>query len=105
MCTATPAIRATLAMFVVAEVHPFTDGNGRTERLAMNLFFTAAALTRIIIPAVSRDDYISKLKAMSTDSQSTPVVRVLGNTARFSRWIDMSSKASAFAELKRSSAI
>jgi len=25
-----------MTMFVVAEVHPFSDGNGRTARLAMN---------------------------------------------------------------------
>jgi Fic family protein len=44
-------------MFVVAEVHPFTDGNGRTARLAMNQFLTQAGLTRIIIPTVYRNDY------------------------------------------------
>ena len=32
MSAATPANRAALAMFVVTEVHPFTDGNGRTQR-------------------------------------------------------------------------
>ncbi len=105
MSAATPANRAALAMFVVAEVHPFTDGNGRTARLAMNLFLTAAGLTRIIIPTVYRDDYISALKAMSTNSLPTPLVRMLGRAARFSRWVDMSSKASAFAYLKRSNAL
>jgi hypothetical protein len=50
MSAATPANRAALSMFVIAEVHPFTDGNGRTARLAMNHFLTEAALTRIIIP-------------------------------------------------------
>jgi hypothetical protein len=105
MSAATPANRAAVAMFVVAEVHPFTDGNGRTARLAMNLFLTEAGLTRIIIPTVYRDDYISALKAMSINSLPTPLVRMLGRAARFSRWVDMSSKASAFADLKRSNAL
>jgi hypothetical protein len=104
MSAATPANRAALAMFVVAEVHPFTDGNGRTARLAMNLFLTEAGLSRIIIPTVYRDDYISALKAMSSNSLPTPLVRMLGRAARFSRWVNMSSKASAFADLKRSNA-
>ena len=104
MSAATPANRAALAMFVVAEVHPFTDGNGRTARLAMNLFLTAAGLTRIVIPTVYRDDYISALKAMSTNSLPTPLVRMLARAARFSRWVNMSTKASAFADLKRSNA-
>jgi Fic family protein len=31
-----PLARAVMTMFVVTEVHPFIDGNGRTARLAMN---------------------------------------------------------------------
>jgi hypothetical protein len=81
MSAATPANRAALAMFVVAEVHPFTDGNGRTARLAMNLFLTEARLTRIIVPTVYRDDYISALKAMSINSLPPPP----GSHARQSR--------------------
>ncbi len=105
MSAATPENRATLAMFVVAEVHPFADGNGRTARLAMNLFLTQAGLTRIIIPTVYRDDYISALKAMSSNSHPTPLVRMLTRAARFSRWIGMSSKADAFGSLKQSNAL
>ena len=52
MSAVTPANRAAIAAFVVAEVHPFADGNARTARLAMNLFLTEAGLTRIIIPTV-----------------------------------------------------
>jgi hypothetical protein len=105
MSAATPANRAALAMFVVAEVHPFTDGNGRTARLAMNLFLSEACLTRIIIPTVYRDDYISALKAISINSLLTPLVRMLGRAARFSRWLNMTSKETAFADLKRSNAM
>jgi hypothetical protein len=105
MSAATPANRAALAMFVVAEVHPFTDGNGRTARLAMNLFLTEARLTRIIIPTVYRDAYISALKAMSSNTLPTPLLRMLGRAARFSRWVNVTSKALAFADLKRSNAL
>ncbi len=105
MSAATAANRAALAMFVVAEVHPFADGNGRTARLAMNLFLTAAGLTRIIIPTVYRDDYISALKAMSNNSLPVPLVRMLGRAARFSRWVNMTSKANAFGDLRRSNAL
>ena len=105
MSAPTPEQRATLATFVVAEVHPFTDGNGRTSRLALNLFLTQAGLTRIIIPTVYREDYISALKAMSSASHPVPLVRMLSRAARFSRWLDMHSKESAFAALKRSHAL
>jgi hypothetical protein len=104
MSAATPENRAALAMFVVAEVHPFTDGNGRTARLAMNLFLTEARLTRIIVPTVYRDDYITALRAMSSNAHPVPLCRMLARAARFSRWLDMSSKDNAFAALKRSNA-
>ena len=105
MSATTSANRAALAMFVVSEVHPFTDGNGRTARLAMNLFLTEAGLARIIIPTVYRDDYITALKAMSGNSLPTPLIRMLGRAARFSHWVNMSSKEVAFADLKRSNAM
>jgi hypothetical protein len=105
MSAATPENRAALAMFVIAEVHPFADGNGRTARLAMNLYLTQAGLTRIIIPTVYRDDYISALKAMSSNAHPIPLVRMLARAARFSRWVDVSSKTNAFAALKRSNAL
>jgi hypothetical protein len=105
MSAATPENRAALATFVVAEVHPFTDGNGRTARLALNLFLTQAGLARIIIPTVYRDDYISALKALSSTGHPVPLVRMLARAARFSRWLDMRSKDQAFAALKRSNAL
>jgi hypothetical protein len=105
MSAATPESRAALAMFVIAEVHPFTDGNGRTARLAMNLFLTHSGLTRIVIPTVYRDDYISALKAMSSNAHPIPLIRMFARAARFSRWIDMSSKSNAFADLRRSNAL
>jgi fido (protein-threonine AMPylation protein) len=105
MSAVTPANRAALAAFVVAEVHPFADGNGRTARLAMNLHLSAAGLTRVIIPTVYRDDYISALKAMSGNAHPVPLVRMLSRAAQFSRWIDFSSQAAAFAALKQSMAL
>ena len=45
-----PLARAVMTMFVVAEVHPFLDGNGRTARLAMNCVLSAGRQNRIIIP-------------------------------------------------------
>lgn len=104
MSATTPANRAALAMFVVAEVHPFNDGNGRTARIAMNHFLTNANLTRIIIPTIYRDDYITSLKAM-TNGHAAPMPRMLSIAARFSRWLDMSAKDKCFAALEHSNAL
>jgi hypothetical protein len=101
----TPANRAALSMFVVAEIHPFTDGNGRTARLAMNQFLTQADLTRVIIPSVFRDDYLTALSAMSGNGYPVPLLRMLTRAARFSRWLDLTSTASCFAALASSHAM
>lgn len=42
--------RALMTMFVVTEVHPFTDGNGRTARLAMNAELTASEQSARSVP-------------------------------------------------------
>jgi hypothetical protein len=74
---ADPIARALMMMFVVTEVHPFTDGNGRTARLAMNCTLTAAGLSRIIIPTVYRDDYLLPLKALSHNADTLPYIQAM----------------------------
>jgi hypothetical protein len=106
MAAPTPGARSALAMFVVAEVHPFQDGNGRTARLAMNCALSQAGLTRIIIPTVYRDDYLSALRALSLrDGRPAPLVRMLARAARFSRGVDFHSQATCFESLREANAL
>jgi hypothetical protein len=72
-----PTARAFMTMFVVAEVHPFTDGNGRTARLALNCALSHAALARIIVPTVFREDYLLPLKALSHQSDPAAYISML----------------------------
>src|SRR5690554_5951332 len=71
-----PLARALMTMFVVSEVHPFKDGNGRTARLAMNSVLSAAGLSRIIVPTVYREDYLP-LKSLSNHADATPYIRAM----------------------------
>jgi len=70
-----PFARALMAMFIVTEVHPFMDGNGRTARLTMNAYLTQANASRIIIPTGYREDYLLPLKALSQNNDPTPFIR------------------------------
>ena len=72
-----PVQQALLAMFVVAEVHPFTDGNGRTARLMMNCWLSAAGQCRVIVPTVYREDYLLSLKALSHNADATGYIRAM----------------------------
>jgi hypothetical protein len=78
-----PVAQALMTMFVVAEVHPFSDGNGRTARLAMNCVLSAAGRSRIIVPTVSREEYLSSLRRMSNHAEAVPYVDAM---TRLHKW-------------------
>lgn len=99
-----PECRAALAHFVVSEVHPFADGNGRVSRLLMNLILSEAGLTRIVIPTVFREDYILALKALTNDGHAEPHVRMLARAAEFSAALDYGNQAHVLDQLERSNA-
>jgi Fic family protein len=63
-------------MFLVSEVHPFVDGNGRLARIMMNSELVAQDEQRIVIPTVFRNNYISALKALSQTGKSSPIIRL-----------------------------
>lgn len=73
----TPFARAVFMMFLVSEVHPFVDGVGRIARIMMNAELAAAGEERIIIPTVYRNNYLTALKALSQNTQPTPIIRAL----------------------------
>jgi len=70
-------------MFLVAEVHPFLDGNGRIARAMMNADLVAAGETRILIPSVYRNEYIGGLKRLTNHHEAYALVRVLDQAQRF----------------------
>lgn len=86
-----PFSRALMAMFVVTEVHPFEDGNGRTARLTMNAYLTQASACRIIIPSSYREDYLLPLKALSRNSDPVPFLRSMTRAQAWSAAFDYSN--------------
>lgn len=66
--------RALYALFLIAEVHPFNDGNGRISRLAMNAELEAAGYARLILPTSLRTDYLGVLEALTLRGDSDPIV-------------------------------
>ncbi len=87
-----PLHRAIYMMFLISEVHPFMDGNGRIARIMMNAELEFAGEQKIIIPTVYRNNYISALKALSNGGDGRPLIRVLDFAQRFTasiRWDDL----------------
>ena len=69
--------RAIYYAFLVAEVHPFVDGNGRLSRLVMNAELSRAGEARIIIPTLFHEEYVDCERQLSRQDDPTGFVRVL----------------------------
>ena len=100
-----PFARAVYMMFLVSEVHPFDDGNGRLAHLAMNAELTAAGQHRILVPLISRDDYLKGLRRLSRDGDPELLVRVLTKTWQWSSQGDFSGLPAARLMLAQTNAL
>lgn len=79
-----PFAKAVFIMFVVSEVHPFLDGNGRMARVMMNAELTAGRQTKIIIPTVYREDYLGALRRLTRANDPKVYIRMLERAQAFS---------------------
>lgn len=82
-----PFTRASYMMFMISEVHPFLDGNGRIARVMMNAELVQANQTKIIIPTVYRDDYMGTLRRLTRQRDPDPYIRMLQRALEFSETI------------------
>lgn len=81
-----PFQRAVFMMFVVSEVHPFLDGNGRSARVAMNAELVPHHMHRIIVPTVLRNEYVSGLVRTTAGNGPEGLYRVLD---RAQQWVSV----------------
>jgi len=79
-----PFAKAAYMMFLISEIHPFLDGNGRISRVMMNAELSAKGLSKIMIPTVYRDDYMLSLKKFSKQRTGEAYIRMLLRAWEFS---------------------
>ncbi len=91
----TPTQRGTFVMFLVAEVHPFDDGNGRLARAVMNAEYVAGDEQRAVIPTVTRNDYLRSLRRLSRQDRPDLLVTVLDRARRWTAQMDWSTLVTA----------
>ena len=84
---ANPFSKAAYMMFLISEVHPFLDGNGRTARVMMNAELVKQGQSKIIIPTVYRDDYMMALRQLTRQQDPSPYARMLLKAHVFSSTI------------------
>jgi hypothetical protein len=79
-----PFAKAAYIMFVISEVHPFLDGNGRIARVMMNAELVKAGQSKIIIPTVFREDYMGALKKFTKQHKCDTYIKMLQRAHEFS---------------------
>ena len=91
-------------MFLISEVHPFTDGNGRAARIMMNAELVAGGEQKIIIPTIYRSNYLSSLKALTHSGLADPLIRTLDFAQKYTQSIDWDDFEKARAQLTTTNA-
>ena len=85
--------RALYMMFMIAEVHPFDDGNGRLSRIMMNAELIADGEQRVIIPTVYRSNYLMALKGLSHNGITDAFIKTIDFAQKYTYSIDWSDVA------------
>ncbi|MEO7120835.1 MAG: Fic family protein [Ginsengibacter sp.] len=82
-----PFSKAAYIMFMISEVHPFLDGNGRIARVMMNAELVKQGQSKIIIPTVYREDYMLALRRLTRQHEPSAYIKMLMRVHEFSSTI------------------
>jgi hypothetical protein len=97
--------RAVFYAFLISEIHPFDDGNGRLSRLVMNAELSRVGLQRIIIPTLFHPQYIDCVRVLTRQNQPAEFVRSLAKMARWCAQFSYADLDLLIAQLKQSNAL
>lgn len=92
--------RAIFYAFLVSEVHPFEDGNGRLSRLTMNAELSRRGLSRIIIPTLFHPQYVDCQRALSQANEVDAFIAALVKAAQWCAQFDYANLPALIAMLK-----
>lgn len=85
-----PFAKAIFMLFMVSEVHPFDDGNGRISRIMMNAELTHANEKKILIPTVFRTDYLGALRRLTQQNDPEVLIKAMVRVRDFSAQLQKS---------------
>ena len=97
--------RAIYLAFLVSEVHPFADGNGRISRLVMNAELSRSGESRIIVPTLFHEEYVDCQRQLSRQNIPDGHVRALTLMQAWTVGFDYSSVDRLIAAVKATHAL
>lgn len=87
--------KALFMHFLIAECHPFNDGNGRLARIMMNAELVANDLHKLIVPTVSRESYLNGMRQGTRQNNFRTMVKVLHQLHQYTASINWSDYGEA----------
>jgi Fic/DOC family len=97
--------RAAFEHYLISEVHPYDDGNGRVARAAMCAELSAVGQARIVIPIVFRNEYQAALRGLSRESRRDLYVRTLAYAWRWTAGMPWQDRAAVDGYLASTNAL
>ena len=91
--------RALFMHFLIAECHPFDDGNGRIARIMMNAELVAVDQHKIIVPTVCRENYLGGLRQATRQNRFRTITKILHQLQQYSASINWSDYDDAKTQL------
>ncbi|MFT6910725.1 MAG: hypothetical protein ACJAS1_007461 [Oleiphilaceae bacterium] len=80
--------RSIFMQFLIAECHPFDDGNGRLSRIMMNAELHSVEQHKLIVPTVHRDSYLNGLRQATRQGKFRTLVKVFFQLQCYSAYIN-----------------
>jgi hypothetical protein len=97
--------RAIYLAFLIAEVHPFADGNGRISRLVMNAELSRTGEARIIIPTLFHEEYVDCQRQLSRRNEPQGHIRALTLMQAWTVALDYSNINALIDAVKKTNAL
>lgn len=91
--------------FLISEVHPFSDGNGRLSRLIMNAELSRTGESRIIIPTLFHEEYVDCQRQLSRQNDPDGLIRALALIQRWTVSFDYRDTDSVIDAVKKTNAL
>lgn len=90
--------------FLVAEEHPFDDGNGRLSRIMMNTELVVSESYKVIVPTVHRESYLNGLRQATRIGTFRTLVKVFADLQAYTASISWEDYGEAKTTLQKNMA-
>jgi len=96
--------RAIYYAFLISEVHPFADGNGRLSRLMLNAELSRLGLCRVLIPTLFHPQYVDCQRALTRNNRAEPLVNAIAKIATWTATFDYTDYDVLLSQLRKANA-